>query len=88
MAMKIGFLTRLLCVAAAVFLGSAGAHLWHKDQYNASAVSAGQWKIGFAIGFLAISTLGAGTAGDLSQDDWNNKVWNGETQSWEPIEKS
>jgi len=55
MAMKIGLWTRLLSVVAAVFLGSAGAHEW----YKLGDRSVGQWKIGVAIGFLAISTLGA-----------------------------
>ena len=55
LAMKIGFWTRLLSVVAAVFLGSAGAHEW----YKLGDRSTGQWKIGVAIGFLAMSTLGA-----------------------------
>ena len=51
LAMKIGLWARLLSVIAAVFLGWPGA--FESDR------SAGNLKVGLAIGFIAMSTVGA-----------------------------
>ena len=51
MAMKIGLWARLLSVVAAAFLGWTGA--FESDR------SAGNLKVGLAIGFIAMSTVGA-----------------------------
>ena len=51
LAMKIGLWARLLSVIAAVFLGWTGA--FESDR------SAGNLKVGLAIGFIAMSTVGA-----------------------------
>ena len=51
LAMKIGLWARRLSVVAAVFLGWTGA--FESDR------SAGNLKVGLAIGFIAMSTVGA-----------------------------